>query len=255
MSGWIKWEKDLENDPRVLRMVRELKLTCNAPALPERTFVTLVSGALLRLWSYADTHIREDDTLDLGAKDLDGYIGVDHFCSVLPADWFKEIDENTVELPGFQAHNGVEARKKALTQKRVETHRKRKGVTPALTTALPDQTKTRPRPEERANGHSSALPTDVTVVFDHWKQTHERPRSKLDDKRAKVIRVALKVYTVEQLCQSISGYKHSPFHMGQNDRKKPFTDIELLLRDAQHIDEGIRFGETSSADPHPGYQF
>lgn len=241
MSGWIKWEKDLESDPRVLRMVRELKRMCNAPALPERTFVTLVSGGLLRLWSYADTHIREDDTLDLGARDLDDYLGIENFCSLLPSDWLKEVDENTVELPGFQAHNGVEARKKALTQKRVETHRKRKSVTPALTTALPDQT--RLRPEEKTNGHVSALPTDVAVVFDHWKQTHNHPQSKLDAKRTKVIRVALTQYTPEQLCLAISGYRNSPHHMGQNDRKTVYDDIELFLRDGKHIDAGLKFAE------------
>lgn len=140
MSGWIKWEKDIEHDPRVIRIVREMKRTCNATALTERAIVTLVCGALVRLWAYADTHIREDDTLDLGMIELDDLVGIESFCSLLPEDWLRQIDEKTVELPGFQSHNGVEARKKALTQKRVETHRKRTSVT----TALPDldQTKT-----------------------------------------------------------------------------------------------------------------
>lgn len=155
MSGWIKWEKDLETDPRVLRMSRELKRMCNAGALQERSpavfFVTLVCGSLVRLWAYADAHIREDDTIDLGFDALDDIIGIPGFCSLMPADWLKAIDDHTVELPNFQAHNGVEAKKKALNQKRVETHRKRKSITPALTTALPDQdqTKTRPRPKDK----------------------------------------------------------------------------------------------------------
>lgn len=135
MSGWIKWEKDLESDPRVLRMARELKRICNAEAFHP---VTLVCGGLIRMWSYADAHIREDDTLDLGGSQLDEVIGITGFCSLLPEDWLRVIDENTVELPGFQSHNGVEAKKKALTQKRVTQHRnkvKRKSVTQAL----PDQ--------------------------------------------------------------------------------------------------------------------
>lgn len=136
MSGWIKWEKDLESDPRVLRMAKELKRTCNAGALHP---VTLVCGGLVRLWSYADSHARADDTLDLGPSEIDDLIGIPNFCSIIPADWLRQVDDHTVELPNFQAHNGIEARKRALTQKRVETHRKRSSVTPALTTALPDQ--------------------------------------------------------------------------------------------------------------------
>jgi len=134
MSGWIKWEKSLETDPRVLRMAKELKRICNAsPFHP----VTLVCGGLLRMWSYADTHIRQDDTLDLGSTEVDELVGIEGFCALLPEDWFREIDEKTVELPGFLEHNGVEAKKKALTQKRVENHRKRSSVT----AALPDQTR------------------------------------------------------------------------------------------------------------------
>lgn len=97
--------------------------------------------------------------------------------------------------------------------------------------------------EKRQNGHSSALPTDVTGVFDHWKREHKHPKAQIDDKRLKLIRVALKAYTPEQLCLAISGYKNSPHHMGQNDRKTIYDDIELFLRDAKHIDAGLKFAE------------
>lgn len=147
-------------------MARELKRLCNAPAFNP---VTLVCGGLLRIWSYADTHIRDDDTLDLSAEELDELIGVEGFCSLMPEDWLRKVDERTVELPGFQAHNGVEARKKALTQKRVATHRKRKGVTesvtPELSTALPDQTRPDHRdtaPKKVAN-RAIKLPEDFSL--------------------------------------------------------------------------------------------
>lgn len=172
MSGWIKVEKSLESDPRTLRVARELAKTlttfsgptesdgrfdpCNALAYH---YVTLVCGALARLWIYADTHIRDDDTLDMGAAEIDDWLGIPNFCAALPQDWLREIDEHTVELPGFQAHNGVEAKKKALTQKRVERHRKTSRNAPALQTAetcnapaLPDQTRpdqTRPKEDTR----------------------------------------------------------------------------------------------------------
>jgi hypothetical protein len=175
MSGWVKFEKDLTTDPRVLRMAKELgrRFTwfdtsngcdfdpCNASALPG---VTLVCGALIRLWVYADSHARVDDTLDLGAAEVDELVGIPGFASAMPADWLREIDETTVELPGFQAHNGTEAKKKALTQKRVTRHRNnatRDSVTTCNASALPDQTKTRPRPDQTKGERGADAPSPI----------------------------------------------------------------------------------------------
>jgi hypothetical protein len=167
LSGWIKWEKDLESDPRVLRMARELKRTCNAmPFHP----VTLVCGGLLRMWSYADSHIREDDTLDLGCSELDEIIGIENFCSLLPEDWLREINEKTVELPNFQEHNGVEAKRRALTQKRVQRHRNGSGVTGAL----PDQDQTRPDQKKAAE----PLVLHESLPADEWEEWLAHRREK-----------------------------------------------------------------------------
>lgn len=175
MPGWVKWEKDIETDPRFVRMVRKLRNSTVTGALPERSVVTLAMGALLRFWSYADTHLRADNTLDLGMADINDLVAVDGFAEALPEDWLIVIDEQHVELPAYQEHSGVEAKKKALTQKRVETHRKRMrnaDVTPEsssiVNSALPDQTKTRPdldqeertqsRPKRRSRTKASAVP-------------------------------------------------------------------------------------------------
>jgi hypothetical protein len=150
MSGWIKVEKELETDPRTLRMAKALAKRfnffpldaaldpCNAVALPA---VTLVCGSLTRLWIFADSHIREDNTLDMGAVEIDEWLGIPGFCDLMPDDWLIRIGEDRVELPGFLDHNGVEAKKKALTGKRVANHRSRKAVTECNAPALPDQTR------------------------------------------------------------------------------------------------------------------
>lgn len=151
MSGWIKWEKSLESDPRVLRMARDLgrMLGCNASAFHP---VTLVCGALIRLWAYADSHIRNDNTIDLSAAELDQVLGITGFCSIMPDDWLREKDENTVELPSFQEHNGVEARKRALTQKRVAQHRNKQKRT-SVTPTLPDQDQDQ---DHKSNGRATS---------------------------------------------------------------------------------------------------
>src|SRR5690606_11715367 len=65
--------------------------------------------------------------------------------------------------------------------------------------------------------------------------------AKLDDKRRKAIRNALKLgYSEADLCQAISGYRNSPFHMGQNDRATVYDSLTLLLRSAEHIDKGLK---------------
>lgn len=174
MSGWIKWEKDLETDPRFLRMVRDMKRTCNASAYQHQMIVTLVCGALTRLWSYADSHLRDDDTLDMGASELDELLGIENFCSIVPDDWLMEVNENTVKLPNFQSHNGVEAKKKALTQKRVESHRKRTSVTPALPDQTrPDQTKTRPEEKKDTSASPPAI-NGTCLEFDELKRVYPK---------------------------------------------------------------------------------
>lgn len=93
------------------------------------------------------------------------------------------------------------------------------------------------------NGKHVAIATDVGLVFDHWKQIHNHPRAQLDDKREKVIRVALAKYAPEELCRAIDGYKRSAYHMGENERRAVYDDIELFLRDAKHIDAGLKYAE------------
>ena len=144
MGGWIKLEKDLREDFRVRRMAASL---CNAPALQG---VTLVLGGLVQLWMHADSFARDDDTLDITLDEIDQLTGIHGFAKLMPTDWLEVIDSKTVKLPGFQAHNGTDAKRKALTAKRVTHHRdklKRTSVTPTTqscnASALPDQDQTK----------------------------------------------------------------------------------------------------------------
>jgi hypothetical protein len=107
----------------------------------------------------------------------------------------------------------------------------------------------RDRGEEETEAETeplSAAPTagesdPVAEVFGHWRTTHGHERAQLDPKRRKVIRSALASYSAADLCRCITGYLASPHHMGQNDRGTRYDDIELFLRDAKHIDAGLRF--------------
>lgn len=78
-------------------------------------------------------------------------------------------------------------------------------------------------------------------VFEHWRAEYQHPRAVLDAKRRRVIAAALKSYDEPTLREAISGYRHSPHHMGENEHRTVYDDIALFLRDAERIERGLRF--------------
>lgn len=89
----------------------------------------------------------------------------------------------------------------------------------------------------------------VAEIFDHWRMKMSKPRSKLDDKRKRLIAKALENYEVADLKLAIDGCAGSPWHMGTNDRKTKYNDIELILRDASKIDGFIDKAERPPVAP------
>lgn len=94
---------------------------------------------------------------------------------------------------------------------------------------------------EQSRKMSNGGPSDVDLVFEHWRQTHSHPRAQLDAKRRTLIQERLRQYGEADLCTSITGYLNSPHHMGQNKQGTRYDDIENFLRDAKHVDMGLKF--------------
>lgn len=131
----------------------------------------------------------------------------------------------------------------------VEDDRKQSASTLLATCSSEERRGEKSRAEE-SRGEQISVPQGGTSVggedpimkvFAHWAQCWNHPKSKLDKKRREVIRRALDSYSEADLCQSISGYLNSPHHTGRNERATVYDDIELFLRDAKHIDAGLRF--------------
>lgn len=93
------------------------------------------------------------------------------------------------------------------------------------------------------------VPSGIKGVFNHWRQIHGHPKSALTSKRVVLIRKALQAYSEADLCMALSGYKNSPHHMGANPAGTVYDSIELMLRDAGHIDAGLSF---YNRPPQPG---
>lgn len=128
MNGWIKFEKALLTDPRLLSMARRLGDRDEAAGRPRapfrRLWITCV-GAVGILWITADGHIDEEDTLALGPHEIDEITGVDGFCDLIPPEWLQVLDAHRVKLPNFQAHNGTTSRSNAQAAARMRKKRLR----------------------------------------------------------------------------------------------------------------------------------
>lgn len=105
------------------------------------------------------------------------------------------------------------------------------------------------RREEKTSVGQEPDRDPVLRVFVHWKQVYEHPRAQLDPKRRRLIDAALKAYSEADVCEAIAGYRKSPHHMGQNDRSTVYDDIEIFLRDAKHIEAGLRFARAANVAP------
>lgn len=78
----------------------------------------------------------------------------------------------------------------------------------------------------------------VRIVVDHWQRVMRKPKAALDSKRRRAVEGRLQDgYSVEDLCLAIDGCAADPWHQGSNDRGRKFNDIELICRDAKHVDD------------------
>lgn len=93
--------------------------------------------------------------------------------------------------------------------------------------------------------------SDVEAVFSYWQAKRGHDRAKLDEKRKKAIKARFKDgYTVGELCLAIDGISRSPHHMGQNDQRTVYDDIELICRTAANVDKFAKLADHgTSVDP------
>ncbi len=82
-------------------------------------------------------------------------------------------------------------------------------------------------------------------VFAHWCERMKKGgRTAFDDKRRRAVEARLRDgYSVADLCRAIDGCALTPHNMGQNDRGQRYDDLELVCRDAAHVDRFIANAE------------
>jgi hypothetical protein len=152
MGSWVKMEKKLRTDPRLLDVAEAVEqrfaLVDLGAVTPDRrhvtsneavTFtvtrpvtpvtnppiwgVTLVLGCMAAIWMMADDHVRDGDVLSLGIDKINKLLGVPGFCEMLPGDWLEVIDAKSVKLPNYHGHNGTERGAAMTNAERQAKHR------------------------------------------------------------------------------------------------------------------------------------
>lgn len=95
--------------------------------------------------------------------------------------------------------------------------------------------------------------SEVQQVFDYWVEKTwggKGPTPKLTDKRRRKIKQALTLYDLQTCRDAIDGIMLSDFHAGFNARGQKYLDIELILRDAEHIERfATNWAEQEEGEP------
>lgn len=93
-----------------------------------------------------------------------------------------------------------------------------------------------------ASGRELALVSEISrnpveQVFQAWvRSTGRSVRTLLDNKRRRFIQQALASYELDEVLLAVDGWRFSAHHRGENDRATKYNDLDLLLRDAKHIE-------------------
>lgn len=174
---WIKFELHTSNKPEVWEIASKLGIDPDA-----------VVGKLLRVWGWFSNQTTDGNAPSVTKALLDRDCGVTGFCeAMIEAKWM--IEENgMIRLPNFDRHNSQTAKTRALTAKRVASHKSKanaRSVTSGVTSALPREDKIR----EEVNTHThqennsfskkkidfsksktDRIPPEVQDAFARWVQ-------------------------------------------------------------------------------------
>lgn len=96
------------------------------------------------------------------------------------------------------------------------------------------------RTQSRSTKTNSVAEEQILEVFNFWIEkckSSTRRKPVLDSTRRLTIGAAIHDYGIEACKEAILGCTMSEFHMGNNKNGKRYDDVELILRDAKHIEQ------------------
>jgi hypothetical protein len=153
MSGeWLKMECATPDKPEVLALT--VKMGWDDP--------DLTVGKLFRLWRWFDQQTVDGNACGVTAALLDRQVGASGFIQAVSDVGWLLIEKDGIRLPKFDRHNGNTAKSRALTAKRVATHRNNaEGNGATVTGALAREEKK--REEQDSGAHTAAVAVDNSL--------------------------------------------------------------------------------------------
>jgi hypothetical protein len=110
-----------------------------------------------------------------------------------------------------------------------------------------------PSEKTLSRAKKSAMIPDAAVldVWNHWIQVMRggsKRKPVLDATRRQVIAAAIHDYEIQGCKDAIDGCALSDFHMGRNKSNKRYDSVELIFRDAQHVEKFMEILDKSQED-------
>ncbi|MBF0589278.1 MAG: hypothetical protein HQL53_09125 [Magnetococcales bacterium] len=222
---WFRLYAELVHDPKVGMLSDSehrtfINLMCLACGCNDagNTGVTVTTAT----WS-----LRRDVSADVAALESAGLVVMNEARNIVIKNWKKR---QTSASPSTE---------------RVRKHRERKRQSKSNVSVTVQKQKVTIPDENRTEENKDLC----RMVFDRWREVHGHPRAKLDQKRRRKIQAAIKLgYTKRDLMDAVEGAKRSRFHQGENDRGTTYDKLELILRDADHIDQFIQLASQGSRE-------
>lgn len=92
----------------------------------------------------------------------------------------------------------------------------------------------------RSKKAMSVPASQVEQLWEYWitvMRANSKRRPILDDARRQYLGAAIYDHTMEGCIDAIDGCALSEFHMGRNKMNKKYDSVELIFRDAEHIEK------------------
>jgi hypothetical protein len=156
MAGdWIKFELCTLDKPEVCQIAEWAGIDPDA-----------VVGKLMRVWGWFDQQTENGNAPSVTKKLLDRLVGVNDFCDYMKlVDWMVE-GEGVISLPHFDRHNGKTAKNRALTARRVASHKSgnAKGNAASVKSALAKEEKEKNKePLSAREPVDPRMPSEMTL--------------------------------------------------------------------------------------------
>lgn len=231
MAGdWIKFEVATPDKPEVYQLADMANIDPDAAV-----------GKLLRVWSWFDQQTQDGNAPSVTKKLLDRSVCVTGFCDfMISVGWMDEAN-GVIHLSNFERHNGKTAKNRALTAKRVASHKNKtnaEGNAAIVSIALPrednrEEVITTTSPEVSDDSESGAdkpkaenVPIQKVIDMYHdklpeWTRIRVKPSGLEGQIRARWKSKDFDLGSLERWEKLFDHVRKSDFLMGRTDNNNP----------------------------------